>query len=80
MTTADAPTQDQASAALLDNITSEARIAFVRYVDAKTGNGKGAAAIWCDAYAIGFQRGLAPRTIVEIEAEAAAMLAAEYGV
>jgi hypothetical protein len=58
----------------------EARIAFVRYVEAETGNGHGAARIWQDAYLLGYQAALTPRSVVAIEADAAALLAAEYGV
>lgn len=68
------------STAVLDHSTSEARIAFVRYVDAEAGNGKSASQIWQDAYLLGYNAALTPRSIIVIEADAAAMLAAEFGV
>lgn len=68
------------SPAVLDNATSEARIAFVRYVDEQSGTGKSAGTIWRDAYLLGYRAALTPRSIVEIENEAAQLLAAEFGV
>lgn len=68
------------SPAVLDHANSEARIAFVRYVDAETGNGKMAREIWTEAFLLGYQAALTPRSIIEIEIDAASMLAAEYGV
>lgn len=66
--------------AVAHHAACEARIAFVRYVDAETGTGKGAARIWQDAFLLGYQAALTPRSVVAIEADAAALLASEFGV
>lgn len=68
------------SPAVLDHSTSEAKIAFLHYIDAETGNGKTAREIWTDAFLLGYQAGISPRSIIEIETEAAQLLAAEFGV
>lgn len=68
------------SPAVLDHMTSEARLAFIRYCDENAGSGKTASQIWCDAYVLGHQAGLSPRSIIAIEADAASLLASEFGV
>jgi len=67
------------SPAVLDHAASEAKLAFVQYVDENAGAGKGAGEIWRDAYLLGYRAALNPRSIIQIEADAAAALAAEFG-